>query len=256
MAGRRSWHPRGPTLTAVIPARRATKGGTIPGMHPLLPADARVTTQPPICALDGVEFPLADCEANPLLALAPQLTGRLPLNEAAPTAEDAALIRQLHERGAIFDLPITGELVPTSLYCDYLYTRITRWRTHKQPGQWPWREVVASGQASVDPGHVQPHPRLCDRRSRPRGLLHGNPDPLGRACIRHPAGNTAHFHRCIHRLAIPSRPPVHPRLSRRVGNAGSRSGRLRAGRRPLPALGSHLRHRPANLGTCASAHPR
>lgn len=106
-----------------------------------------------MCVLDGVEFPLADSEANQMLALAPQLRGRLPLNEAASTAGDAALIRQLHERGAIFDLPITGELVPTGLYCDYLYTRITRWRTHKQPGQWPWREVVASGQASV--GYLQ-----------------------------------------------------------------------------------------------------
>lgn len=122
-------------------------------MHPLLPADARVTTQPPLYALDGVQFPLSDSEANQLLALAPRLTGRLPLNEAAPAAEDAALIRQLHERGAVFDLPITGDLVPTSRYCDYLYTRITWWRTHKQPGQWPWREVVASGQASV--GYLQ-----------------------------------------------------------------------------------------------------
>lgn len=106
-----------------------------------------------MCALDGVQFPLTGSEANHLLALAPRLRGRLPLNEAAPTTKDAALIRQPHERGAVFDLPITGELVPTSRYCDYLYTRITWWRTNKHPTQWPWRQVVASGRASV--GHLQ-----------------------------------------------------------------------------------------------------
>lgn len=122
-------------------------------MHPLLPADALITKQPPMYALDGVQFPLTDAEANHLLVLAPRLKGSLPLSEAARTAEDAALIEQLHERGAVFDLPITGGSVPTGLFCDYLYTRITRWRTHKQPSLWPWREVIAGGQAST--GYLQ-----------------------------------------------------------------------------------------------------
>jgi pyrroloquinoline quinone (PQQ) biosynthesis protein C len=104
-------------------------------------------------ALDGAQFPLTDTEASHLLALAPRLTGRLPLNEAARTAEDTALIQQLHQQGAVFDLPITGESVPTSQFCDYLYTRITNWRTHKHPGQWPWRGVIANGQATV--GYLQ-----------------------------------------------------------------------------------------------------
>lgn len=60
-------------------------------------------------ALDGEQFPLTDAEANHLLALAPRLKGCLPLSEAARTAEDLALIEQLHEQGAVFDLPIAGD---------------------------------------------------------------------------------------------------------------------------------------------------
>ncbi|HUY51097.1 MAG TPA: hypothetical protein VMV92_36245 [Streptosporangiaceae bacterium] len=104
-------------------------------------------------ALDGVQLPLTDAEAKNLLVLAPRLKGHLPLSEAAGTAEEAALVQRLHERGAVFDLPIAKESVPTSRFCDYLYTRITWWRTHKTRGEWPWRDVIARGQASV--GYLQ-----------------------------------------------------------------------------------------------------
>lgn len=59
----------------------------------------------------------------------------------------------MHEQGVVFDLPIAGGSVPTSLFCDYLYTRITRWRTYKQPSLWPWRGVIAGGHAST--GYLQ-----------------------------------------------------------------------------------------------------
>jgi hypothetical protein len=46
-------------------------------------------------------------------------------------------------------LHVSRDSVRTSQFCDYLYARIGRWRTSKIPGLWPWREVIASGGASV-----------------------------------------------------------------------------------------------------------
>lgn len=40
-------------------------------------------------------------------------------------------------------------LLPPRQFCDYLYARITRWRTRKPPDRWPWREVIACGEAST-----------------------------------------------------------------------------------------------------------
>jgi hypothetical protein len=63
--------------------------------------------------------------------------------------EDAALLGQLQEQGALFDLHVSADSVPTRQFCDYLYTRITRWRTRKSPDLWPWRSVIARGEASI-----------------------------------------------------------------------------------------------------------
>ena len=123
-------------------------------MHPLVPADARIVTTPqPVYALDSLQVPLTRNEAERLSVLASRLNGRLPLEEAAQTGDDAALIRRLHEAGAVFDLPVTDAAVPVTQFCDYLYARISGWRGRKRPDQWPWREVIANGQATA--GYLQ-----------------------------------------------------------------------------------------------------
>ncbi len=120
------------------------------GMHPLIPADARIITIPqPMCTLGGLQVPLTKAEAERLLVLAPRLNGRLPVEEVAQTAEDATLIHRLHEAGAAFDLPISENAVPVDQFCDYLYARISGWRTRKRPDEWPWRHVITSGRAGT-----------------------------------------------------------------------------------------------------------
>lgn len=121
----------------------------MPDMYPLIPADARITADPPMFVLDGLELPVAPAEADRLRRLAPGLTGRVPLSAMALPDEDAALLRQLREQGVLFDLRVSTDSVPTGQFCDYLYARITRWRTRKSPARWPWRDVITRGEAST-----------------------------------------------------------------------------------------------------------
>jgi hypothetical protein len=120
-----------------------------PDMYPLIPADARITADPPMLLLDGLELPVAPAAADRLRRLAPGLTGQIPLSAMVLPEEDAALLRTLREHGALFDLRVSADSVPTRQFCDYLYARITRWRTRKSRDRWPWREVIASGEAST-----------------------------------------------------------------------------------------------------------
>ena len=122
-------------------------------MYPLLPADARITADPPALVLDGLELAVATAEADSLRRLAPRLTGRVPLSAMALPAGDAALVRRLREQGALFDLHVSPDSVPTGQFCDYLYARIASWRTRKAPGGWPWRGVIARGEATT--GYLQ-----------------------------------------------------------------------------------------------------
>lgn len=124
-----------------------------PDMYPLMPADARITAAPPMLVLDGLELHIAPAEADRLRRLAPELTGRVPVSAMVLAEEDAALLGQLRKRGALFDLHVSADSVPTRRFCDYLHTRITRWRTGKPPDQWPWREVISRGDAST--GYLQ-----------------------------------------------------------------------------------------------------
>jgi hypothetical protein len=122
-------------------------------MYPLVPADARITSDPLMFVLDGLELPIAPAEADRLRRLAPKLTGRVPLSSMALPDEDAALVRQLLDQGALFDLRVSADSVPTGQFCDYLYARITRWRTRKPSGRWPWRDAITGGKAST--GYLQ-----------------------------------------------------------------------------------------------------
>jgi hypothetical protein len=119
------------------------------GMYPLIPADARVTVNPPMLVVDGLEHPLSHAEAERLATLAPSLTGRVPLGRLGLPTEDAALLIRLHEQGAVFDLHVSADSVPTARFCDYLYARVASWRTWKPLEQWPWRGVIARGEASI-----------------------------------------------------------------------------------------------------------
>jgi hypothetical protein len=125
----------------------------LPALYPLVPADARITVDPPTLVLDGLELPLAVTEASRLRQLAPSLTGRVPFSAMTLSDEDAALMRHLREHGALFDLHVSPNSVPTAQFCDYLYARITCWRTRKSPGRWPWRDVIARGEADI--GYLQ-----------------------------------------------------------------------------------------------------
>jgi hypothetical protein len=123
------------------------------GVYPLIPADARITVDPPMITVDGLELPVARGEADCLRRLAPVLTGRVPLSELGLSDEDAALVRRLREQGALYDLRVSPDSVPTDAFCDYLYARIACWRTRKAKERWPWRDVIASGGAST--GYLQ-----------------------------------------------------------------------------------------------------
>ncbi len=103
--------------------------------------------------LDGLELPLASDDADRLRRLAPRLTGRVSLSAMELPTEDAALVQRLREQGALFDLHISRSSVPTGQFCDYLYARIRAWRTRKDPAAWPWRVVIARGEAAT--GYLQ-----------------------------------------------------------------------------------------------------
>jgi hypothetical protein len=122
-------------------------------LYPLVPADARITANPPMFILDGLELPVAPAEADRLRRLTPWLTGQVPLSAMALPEEDAALLQRLREQGALFDLHVSPDSVPTGQFCNYLYARIACWRTRKSPSRWPWREVIARGEAST--GYLQ-----------------------------------------------------------------------------------------------------
>lgn len=122
-------------------------------MYPLIPADALITADPPMLVLDGLELPVAPAEAKRLRQLAPHLTGRVPLSALALPTEDSAILDRLREQGALFDLHVSPESVPTGQFCDYLYARIGAWRTRKTPAMWPWRGVIARGEAAT--GYLQ-----------------------------------------------------------------------------------------------------
>lgn len=235
-------------------------------------------------ALDGEQFPLTDAEANHLLALAPRLKGCLPLSGSGAHGRGSSADRAVARAGRRIRSSHCGGSVPTSLFCDYLYTRITRWRTHKQPNLWPWRDVIAGGQAST--GYLQGilienYHYVHAAAIRQSPLLSHAASPAIFDLVRDfVAGEAAHegyfletlirwglpaadvqqatpltstaefiaFHSRVHRLAISPRPSVHSRLSRRLSDPGSRTPGLRARRRPLPGLGNHLRHRPGSPG--------
>lgn len=116
--------------------------------YPLLPTDARITTDPPEVTLDGVVIALDAKEADRFRQLAPSLVGRVPL-AGLPRPDDTALVSRLLDQGVLHDLHVSHGSVHTAQFCDYLYARIGRWRTRKVADRWPWREVIASGGASV-----------------------------------------------------------------------------------------------------------
>jgi hypothetical protein len=122
-------------------------------MYPLMPADARITADPPMLVLDGRELHVTPAEAERLRQLAPRLTGRVALSALALPAQDSATLDRLRQQGALFDLHVSPGSVPTGQFCDYLYARIGAWRTGKAPAAWPWRGVIARGEATT--GYLQ-----------------------------------------------------------------------------------------------------
>lgn len=132
-------------LRRPIPAQAV--GDTAPDAYPLLPADARITTDPSQVTLDGVVLALDAGEADRFRLLMPLLAGRVPLAEM-PLRDDA-LVRRLLDQGILHNLQVSRDSVGTGQFCDYLYARIGRWRTRKAADLWPWREVIASGGASI-----------------------------------------------------------------------------------------------------------
>ena len=115
----------------------------------LLPADARITTDPPGVTLDGILLALNASDADRFRRLAPSLAGRVPLAALTLPNDDAVLIHRLFDQGILHNLHVSNDSVLTGQFCDYLYARIGRWRTRKAPNLWPWREVIASGDASI-----------------------------------------------------------------------------------------------------------
>jgi hypothetical protein len=117
--------------------------------YPLLPADARITTDPSQVTLDGVVLALNASDADRFRRLAPSLAGRVPLAGLPLPDDDGSLVCRLLDQGILHDLQVSRDSVRTGQFCDYLYARIGRWRTRKAADLWPWREVIASGRASV-----------------------------------------------------------------------------------------------------------
>ncbi len=122
-------------------------------LYPLIPADAHVTADPPMLVLDGLEIPIAPADADRIRRLASASNGRVPLSAMELPDEDAALVRLLQAQGVLFDLRVSADSVLTGQFCDYLYARITRWRSRKRPARWPWRDVISRGEASI--GYLQ-----------------------------------------------------------------------------------------------------
>lgn len=100
-------------------------------------------------ALDGLQWPIEREEASRLRQLAPRLTGRASLAELDLADDDAALVLRLLDQGAVRNLRIRDGSVPTRQFCDYLYARVSAWRSNKPAALWPWREVIATGRAST-----------------------------------------------------------------------------------------------------------
>jgi len=66
------------------------------------------------------------------------------------SSADSAILRELKEKGVLFDLHVSADSVSTGQFCDYLYTRVGAWRTRKSLSAWPWRGVIARGEATTD----------------------------------------------------------------------------------------------------------
>jgi len=129
---------------SITPPQRRTVG-----VYPLLPTDARITVDPLMLTLDDLEFPMTPDEIQRLRRLRPTLTGRVSLGEMALQGEDSILVQRLQKQGVVFDLRVSRDSVLTGQFCDYLYARIACWRTRKRSSRWPWRDVIARGEAST-----------------------------------------------------------------------------------------------------------
>jgi hypothetical protein len=99
--------------------------------------------------LDGLQWPIGRAEADRLRLLAPRLTGRKSLDELALHGDDAALVLRLLDQGAVRDLRVSDGQVQTGQFTDYLYARVSAWRSNKPAALWPWREVIAAGKARI-----------------------------------------------------------------------------------------------------------
>lgn len=99
--------------------------------------------------LDGLQWPIERGEADRLRQLAPRLTGRASLAELSLPDDDVALVLRLLSQGAVRDLRVLDGSVSTGQFCDYLYARVSAWRSNKPAALWPWREVIAAGRAST-----------------------------------------------------------------------------------------------------------
>lgn len=137
-------------LPRSIPAQTACDAA--PDTYPLLPTDARITADPSVISIDGVVLPLNQSDAERFRRLAPSLAGGVSL-AGLPMPDDAAFVRRLLDQGILHDLRVSRDSVSTDQFCEYLYARIGRWRTRKAADLWPWRDVIASGGASV--GYLQ-----------------------------------------------------------------------------------------------------
>jgi hypothetical protein len=131
-----------------IPAQTA-RDTALDDTYPLLPADARITTDPSEVTIDGVVLALNAGDTDRFRRLTPSLAGRVPLAELPLPDDDAALVRRLLDQGILHNLHVSRDSVHSGQFCDYLYARIGRWRTRKAANQWPWREVIAGGGASI-----------------------------------------------------------------------------------------------------------
>lgn len=100
--------------------------------------------------LDGREYPVEPGEEERLREIAPRLNGRIHIDDLGLADSDRNLVVRLHSSGAIHDLPLEDDAVRTHEFCDYLYSRISSWRQNKNPENWPWRETITQGKASLN----------------------------------------------------------------------------------------------------------